>query len=208
MDKDFVQILEKVRTCLFKKGVKEFSFENLKDFGISKSEVSKYVNSEEELVEKLLEFERKSFESIFLEYNFEGQNAIDILFIVSQEINSRFERVSPSVTIELEQYFPEIYSKHMDERMSFIFDKIQINVQKGMAQGMYRDDLSEEMVGRMYLSKLEDMHNPELYPPERFKFGTIYDTMIDDFVKSIATEEGLRYYRQRKQLLGVLSFGR
>jgi len=208
MDKDFVQIIEKVRTCLFKKGVKDFSLKKLKKFGVSQTEVSKYVNSEEELVEKILEYERRSFESIFLEYNFEGQNAIDILFIVSQEINSRFERVSPSITIELEQYFPKVYRKHMDERMTFIFDKIQINIQKGMVQGMYRDDLSEEMVGRMYLSKLEDMHNPKLYPPERFKFGTIYDTMIDEFVKSIATEEGLRYYRQRKQLLGVLSFGR
>ena len=96
----------------------------------------------------------------------------------------------------------------MEQRMNFIFDKIQINVQKGIAQGMYRDDLDCKSVGLMYLSKLEDMHNPELYPPERFKFGTIYDTMIDSFVKNIATDDGLSYYRQRKQLLSVLSFGR
>lgn len=208
MDKEFVQIIEKVRGYLFKNGLSGFSFEKIKDFGVSTSDVSKFVGSVEELVEKILEYERKCFESIFLEYNFEGQNAIDILFIVSQEINSRFIHVSPSVTMELENHFPEVYQKHMNERMNFIFDKIQINIQKGIAQGMYRDDLSSEMVGRIYLSKLEDMHNPELYPPERFKFGTIYDTMIDEFVKSIATPDGLNYYRQRKQLLGVLSFGR
>ncbi|MFA9371980.1 MAG: hypothetical protein ACERIH_09740 [Labilibaculum antarcticum] len=208
MDKDFVQIIEKVRAYLFKNGLSGFSFEKVKDFGVSPSDVSKYVNSVEELVEKILEYERKSFESIFIQYNFEGQNAIDILFIVSQEMNDRFEDLTPSVTMELENYFPDVYRKHMDERMEFIFDKIKINVEKGMAQGMYRDDLSSEMVGRMYLSRLEDMHNPELYPPERFKFGTIYDTMIDEFVKSIGTEDGINYYRQRKQLLGVLSFGR
>ncbi|WP_321295898.1 hypothetical protein [Marinifilum fragile] len=208
MDKEFVQIIEKVRTFLLKNGLKDFSFEKIKDFGIAQEEISKFVNSKDELVEKILEYERKSFEAIFLEYNFEGQNAIDILFIVSQEINDKFEQVTPSITMELEQYFPEIYAKHMEARMEFIFDKIQINIQKGIAQGMYRSDLSGEMVGRMYLSRLEDMHNPELYPPERFKFGTIYDTMIDEFVRSIATDDGLRYYRQRKQLLGVLSFGR
>lgn len=208
MDKDFVQIIEKVRAYLFKNGLSGFSFDKVKDFGVSPSDVSKFVNSVEELVEKILEYERKSFESIFIQYNFEGQNAIDILFIVSQEMNDRFEDLTPSVTMELESYFPEVYRKHMDERMEFIFDKIKINIEKGMAQGMYRDDLSSEMVGRMYLSRLEDMHNPELYPPERFKFGTIYDTMIDEFVKSIGTEDGINYYRQRKQLLGVLSFGR
>lgn len=208
MDKEFIQVIEKVRTFLLKNGLKDFSFEKIKDFGVTHEDISKFVDSKEELVEKILEYERKSFEAIFLEYNFEGQNAIDILFIVSQEINDKFEHVTPSITMELEQYFPEIYAKHMEDRMEFIFDKIQINIQKGIAQGMYRSDLSDEMVGRMYLSRLEDMHNPELYPPERFKFGTIYDTMIDEFVKSIATDEGLSYYRQRKQLLGVLSFGR
>ncbi|MCY1635586.1 hypothetical protein [Marinifilum sp. D737] len=208
MDKEFVQVIEKVRTFLLKNGLKDFSFEKIKDFGVTHEDISKFVDSKEELVEKILEYERKSFEAIFLEYNFEGQNAIDILFIVSQEINDKFEHVTPSITMELEQYFPEIYAKHMEDRMEFIFDKIQINIQKGIAQGMYRSDLSDEMVGRMYLSRLEDMHNPDLYPPERFKFGTIYDTMIDEFVKSIATDEGLSYYRQRKQLLGVLSFGR
>lgn len=208
MDKDFVQIIEKVRAYLFKNGLSGFSFDKVKDFGVSPSDVSKFVNSVEELVEKILEYERKSFESIFIQYNFEGQNAIDILFIVSQEMNDNFENLTPSVTMELESHFPEVYRKHMDERMEFIFDKIKINIEKGMAQGMYRDDLSSEMVGRMYLSKLEDMHNPDLYPPERFKFGTIYDTMIDEFVKSIGTEDGINYYRQRKQLLGVLSFGR
>lgn len=208
MDKEFVQIIEKVRAYLFKNGFSGFSFDKVKDFGVSPSDVSKFVNSVEELVEKILEYERKSFESIFIQYNFEGQNAIDILFIVSQEMNDRFENLTPSVTMELESYFPEVYRKHMDARMEFIFDKIKINIEKGMAQGMYRNDLSSEMVGRMYLSRLEDMHNPELYPPERFKFGTIYDTMIDEFVKSIGTEDGINYYRQRKQLLGVLSFGR
>lgn len=208
MDKEFIQIIEKARTYLSKNGLSGFSFDKFKDFGVSPVDASNFVRSIEELVEKILEYERKSFEAIFLEYNFEGQNAIDILFIVSQEINDRFENVSPSMTMELESHFPDVYRDHMNARMEFIFDKIQINIQKGISQGMYRDDLSTEMVGRMYLSRLEDMHNPELYPPERFKFGTIYDTMIDEFVKSIATDEGLSYYRQRKQLLGVLSFGR
>jgi len=208
MDKAFVQIIEKVRKFLVQEGMGDISLDKLESVGISKEDILQYVDSKEELVEKVLEFERSSFVKIFLEYNFEGQNAIDILFIVSQEINDRFEDVSPSVTMEFEKYFPKIYMKHMEHRMAFIFDKIQINVEKGIAQGMYREDLSSEIVGRMYLSTLEDMHNPELYPPERFKFGTIYDTMIDSFVKSIATEDGLSYYRHRKQLLSVLSFGR
>ncbi len=208
MDKKFIEIIEKARGYLIRNGYRNFCMEHIKDLGITEEDVLKYVSSKEEMVEKILEYERNSFEQIFKDYNFSGQNAIDILFIVSQEINERFEDVSPSVTMELEQCFPDIYAKHLEKRMAFIYEKIKINVEKGIAQGMYRSDLGSEIVARMYLAKLEDMHNPELYPPDKFKFGTIYNTMINEFVKSIATEEGLLYFKQRKQFLGVLSFGK
>ncbi len=208
MDKEFIEIIEKARGYLLQNGYRNFCMEHINDLGITQEDVLKYVSSKEEMVEKILEYERNSFEQIFKEYDFSGRNAIDILFVVSQEINERFEDVSPSVTMDLEQCFPEIYAKHLEKRMAFIFDKIQINVTKGIDQGMYRSDLSPEIVGRMYLAKLEDMHNPELYPPEKFRFGTIFNTMINQFVKSIATEEGLSYFRQRQQFLGVLSFGK
>ena len=100
MDKAFVQIIEKVRKLLLQEGMGNISLEKLESIGIEKDEILKYVDSKEELVEKVLEFERSSFVEIFQEYNFEGQNAIDILFIVSQEINDRFENVSPSATVE------------------------------------------------------------------------------------------------------------
>lgn len=208
MDKDLVLLLEKVREFLFKYGVSSISIDKFNGLGISGQDVYKHVGSVQELVDKLLEYERLCFEEIFIVHNFDGLNAIDILLHVSQEINDRFYNISPSITLDLEKFFPEQFRKHMDARMEFIFDKIKVNIQKGIDQGVYREDLSSEMVGRMYLSKLEDIHNPELYPADRFKFGTIFDTMIDDFVKGIATHDGLHYYRQRKQLLGALSFGR
>lgn len=42
------------------------------------------------MVNTILAHERRCFEEIFNEYNFEGWNAIDILLIVSNEINNRF----------------------------------------------------------------------------------------------------------------------
>lgn len=208
MEKEFIEIIEKARGYLLKNGYKNFCMEHIEDLNITQEDVLKYVNSKEEMVEKILEYERSNFEQIFKDYNFEGQNAIDILFIVSQELNERFEDVSPSVTMDLEQCFPKVYAKHLEQRMAFVYNKIKLNVEKGISQGMYRSDLSSEIVARMYLAKLEDMHNPELYPPERFRFGTVYNTMINEFVKSIATSEGLSYFQRRRQFLGVLSFGR
>ena len=55
-------------------------------------------------------------------------------------------------------------------------------------------------------AKLNDIHNPEIYPPEEFSFSTIFNNLIDNVIKSITNEEGRAYYKQRKQLYSVLNF--
>ena len=66
MDKAFVQIIEKVRKFLVQEGMGDISLDKLESVGISKEDILQYVDSKEELVEKVLEFERSSFVKYFL----------------------------------------------------------------------------------------------------------------------------------------------
>lgn len=104
--------------------------------------------------------------------------------------------------------YRELFEQHKLERSNFIYEKIKINIEKGMQQGMYKNDVSSEMVARMYIAKLNDIHNQEIYPPEVFDFATIFNNLIDGVIKTITNEDGWQYYKQRKQLYSVLSFNR
>ena len=178
------QLAEKLRTYISKYGINDFNEEHLQKVGLTLEELKE----------------------IFNEYNFEGWNAIDIMLIVSDEINNRFFNVSPSFTIMLSKAFPDIFEEHMQMRSDFIYEKIKINIEKGMEQGMYKKDISSEMIARMYIAKLNDIHNPDIYPPEGFTFATIFNNLIDGVIKNITNEEGRRYYKQRKQLYSILNF--
>jgi hypothetical protein len=186
------------------------SEEKLRSVGTSLAEVRQYFpdGAEEDLVAAILERERVCFEEIFDEYNFDGWNAIDIMLLVGDEINKRFFYLSPSVTFKLANPYPELYRRHLSARSEFIFQKIKINIEKGMRQGMYKNDVSSEMVARMYIAKLNDMHNNEIYPPEGFEFATIFNSMIDGVIRTITNGEGWDYYKQRKQFYSVLNFNR
>lgn len=199
-------LAEKLRTYISRYGINDFDEEKLKKTGLTTAELKEAFTDRRDLVSTILEYERKCFEEIFNEYNFEGWNAIDIMLIVSDEMNKRFFNVSPSVTIALADAYPDIFEIHKDLRSEFIYEKIKVNIEKGMQQGMYKNDVSSEMVARMYIARLNDIHNPEIYPPEGFTFATIFNTMIDDVVKSITNEEGKDYYKQRKQLYSILNF--
>ncbi len=198
MDNKLRILLEKAHDISFTYGIRSMSMDDIsRKLGISKSTLYKHVKNKTDLVEKILEFEREGFKKIFLDHDFEGVNAIDILLTVSKEVSKNFKNVTPSITFELKKYYPELYQRHMDQRAEFIFQKIQINLRKGISQGMYREDLSIELAARLYISRLLDLHNEELFPPEKFSFQTLFNFMFENWVRGIAKPEGIKYFEER-----------
>jgi len=200
MDEQLKNILSQVRMLALDKGIDNISKSTIcEKLHISEEYLMTLIKDEKDLVKKVLEFERESFKTIFDEFDFEGMNAIDILIIVSKEIARRFYDVTPTISIMLKEKFPKIYQDHFQIRTDFIFKKIQINVQKGISQGIYRNDLSIELVSRLYMSRLIDLHNEQIFPSDVFSFKTLFEVMFDNFVRSVATPEGLEYFETKKQ---------
>jgi len=204
MDSTLREIIEKFRDYLHdQNGRAVISLDEISSYtGISRDVISKYVSSEAELVEKVLDFERHRFEEIFRIHDFDGVNSIDVLMIVSKEVADNFIDISPSVTFVLKKHFPEIYHQHFIQRRDFIYEKMQLNLSKGIRQAMYRNDLSVELITRLYLSRLIDLHNPDFFPAEEFSSDTIFNVMFENFIRGIATPEGLDYFENKKKSYG------
>lgn len=196
------QVLLAVRELSIKRGIRNLTFTNIcQELSITVDELKSVASNHCILVKKVLELERESFKAIFERNSFDGLNAIDILLVVSQELNERFNDISPSVTLELQSLYPEIYQDHIEKRINFIFEKIKVNIERGIAQGLYRDDLSIELLSRLFISRLIDLHNPLFFPPEQFSFHVLFEVMFENFIRGIATKEGLEYYSVRRDVL-------
>ena len=201
MNDEKLDLLQTIRDIANEKGVTEISLEKLrKKDSIPTDRLDKYYTKDTDLVRDILAEERNKFEEIFVDHDFEGYyDAIDILFTVSKEMAGKFFSLSPSVTYQWKDIYPEIYQDHIQKRIDFIYMKINVNIQKGIMSGFYRNDVSTELVARRYISRLLDLHDPDNFPPEEFSFRKLFDQMFESFVKSIATEEGLSHYEKKKK---------
>lgn len=198
MKGELVDILKEVRSVLINDGVDHLKLTSVAEkTSYSLEQLKEYFKDDVDLVTQLLEFERHGFKEIFDENDFEGVNAIDIMMIVGKELSDKYDYITPSYSSDIKKHYPEIYEKHFQSRTDFIFEKIRINLTKGISQGMYRSDLSIELISRLYISRLWDIHNEDFFPPEKFSFDTLYEFMFDNLIRSIATEEGLKYYKQK-----------
>ena len=191
------KILEGIRGAAYSQDLLCYSIAEVSaKLDIPINELKQYFASDQDLVEDVLAFERESFQDIFKIYNFEGVNAIDILLTVSREVSNRFRDISPALTFSLKSTYPKLYQFHIDARVSFIFQKIKINIMKGIGQGIYREDLSVELLARLYISRLIDLHNPDFFPPEEYSFEIVFDAMFDHFIRGIVNVKGMRYYEK------------
>jgi hypothetical protein len=191
-------LVEEVRRLLSGYKSSEFTFRNLaRDMKIPLKTLKNAFGTESRLVEEILNFEQQNLENIFSEFDFTGTNSIDDLIIVSKEINDKFENILPSITFDLRSRFPEVRQKFVEKRISFVNAKIKSNFELGMQQGMYRPDLSAELVSRIYISRLIDLHNPDFFPNETISFPVLFDVMFDTFIRGICTDEGKNYYEKK-----------
>lgn len=201
MREELTLLMGKIRDIANREGIEKITISELsKEPEIAAKLKKNRITTDKKLVEYILESERNMFEVIFKDNNFdENFEAIDILFTVSREMGSRFFSLSPSVTHEYKVLYPVIFQKHIEKRIAFIFDKISINLKKGISQGLYRSDVSIELVARLYISRLIDLHDPDNFPPEEFSFITMFMQMFESFVKNIATEKGMRHFEHKKK---------
>ncbi len=191
-------LIEDVRKLLSGYTSNKFTFKNLaKDLKLPAKKLVSAFGTESGLVEEILNYEQQNLENIFSEFDFTGTNAIDGLLVVSKEISNKFANIFPSITFDLRSRFSEVRQKFVEKRISFVNAKIKSNFEHGMHQGMYRPDLSAELVSRIYISRLIDLHNPDFFPNETISFSVLFDVMFDTFIRGIVTDEGKNYYEKK-----------
>lgn len=197
-------ILELIRLKVLDMKTVDLSFENLSQIPEMPIErLKQFVSSPEELVEKLLEHELGKFSDILIDINQDSMNAIDALLKISIKISERFFEIFPSVSPQLKMRYPIPYQTQFEKRLSFVSEKIRINLREGIEQHLYRSDLSTELIARLYISRLIDIHNGELFPPATFSFEVLFNQMFESLIRSIATAEGTSYFEQRKKFYSL-----
>lgn len=191
-------LIESLRKLLSGYNSSEFTFRNLaNELGLTAETLVNAFGTESGLVEEILNYEQQNLENIFSDFDFSETNSIDDLLIVSKEISDNSENILPSITFDLRSGFPEVRQKFVEKRIAFVNAKIKSNFEIGMQQGMYRPDLSAELVSRIYISRLIDLHNPDFFPNEAISFPLLFDVMFDTFIRGIVTDKGKKYYEKK-----------
>jgi hypothetical protein len=105
-------------------------------------------------------------------------------------IQEMFNRMNPLALFEIEKYYPLAFEKIKNHKDDFIFSMISANLEKGIAEGLYRKDVDVTILSKYRLETSLIPFNIHVFHPSKFDMLKVNLQIIEHFVYGVATLEG------------------
>ncbi len=198
MDEKLKDIVAKTCKLFQKFGIKSVSMDDIaRECGISKKTLYESVKDKRELVEYVLSFEFAKEGNAPHNVNFEGKNAIDVLFVVYQGAIHFFKDFNMSMEYDLQKYYPDLYAVTIKKRREHIYKKMLMNMTQGIKEGSFRDDFNIDIIAKLHVMKIEALLQTNIFEDTDYSIIEIFKELFSHHFMAIATEKGKKAFYKK-----------
>jgi TetR/AcrR family transcriptional regulator, cholesterol catabolism regulator len=190
------RILETASELFMTHGIKSVSMDDLaSELGISKKTIYQHVADKKDLVWCVFETGAEEKNHRIETEKKKTKNAVEELFIVNLMLNEMMQDHSPACERDLKKYYPDLYEIFYEQQKKAMYDAIKKNLQRGKKEGVYRENLNEEIIARLQVFLLEGM-NQEEPDPKELHAGGFFNVIFDYHIRAIVNKKGLVIYEK------------
>ena len=179
-------------------GIKSLTMDDIaKKLGKSKKTLYQYFNDKNDLVEQVMKSLVEREKACACRLMDERENAIDLMFALTEELSEKFNQVHPSINFDLQKYHPNAWKMFDEFSHDFIRKCAQENIEMGIDQGLFRKNVDPYVASIFYAFKVHLCTDGETFPPNKYSFHKIHLELMRYHIRGIASEKGLKYLKQK-----------
>lgn len=183
------KIISKASDMFLKLGFKSITMDDIAgEMCISKKTIYKYFCNKEILIEETTEAIHKEIHEIIDNIIIKNHNAIQENFEIRKMFKEMFKSSDNSPIYQLRKHYPEIYDKVMQREISECNNLFQQNIEKGIAQGLYRENINIQSYTKFYYSLVFSIKESTSSEQESQKIEL---EILEYHTRAMATPEGL-----------------
>ena len=189
------KVLQKAVEFFMKYGVKSVSMDDIsRGLGISKKTLYNVVDSKATLLKEALFFHLE-FEKAFVNNaRTQSTDAVEEMVTISKFIINLLRQHKPSLIFEVQKYYPEIWAQIESFNKEFIGQFVLENIQAGIAEGHYRDDLNPIIIQRLYIARMPVLVDHDIFPIDEFPRADLYEQFITHHMRGMMTSKGIKRF--------------
>ncbi|MFH0866875.1 MAG: TetR/AcrR family transcriptional regulator [Bacteroidota bacterium] len=191
-------IILKVTQLYMKYGIRSVTMDDVaRELGISKKTLYLHFRDKDELVQKVIENNLNMLHKAIDKSQNDSSNAIENLLHMSRVLTQMLKQANPSVTYDLQKYYPDIWTKIVMSRRDHIFEQIKGNMIQGIKEGLYRTGLDVDIIAHLYLFRVEMSQLFEMMEEKKFSFESIFKEIFIYHIRGIANKKGIEYLEKK-----------
>lgn len=153
------KIIKKATELFLKLGFKSVTMDDIAcEMCISKKTIYKYFCNKEILIAESTEMVHKTIHESIDTIAAKQYNAIKENFEIKKMFKEMFKSGENSPAYQLKKHYPEIYDKVMTREISECNSVFKQNIEKGIQQGLYRENLDIDIYVGFYYTLIFSIH--------------------------------------------------
>lgn len=184
-------------------GVRSVTMDDIsKALGMSKKTLYQYVSNKTELVDQTITCYLECEQDIMKALREEANDAIEEIVLISKHVNKLLQSVHPATMFDLQKYYRQQWTKIKSLENQFIYNIIKENLERGMAQGIYRQDINSDITARLYVLRADMIIDSEIFPIAQYNRPELHNEFVKYHLHAIISDEGrdlLKKYYATKQ---------
>jgi len=203
MTRERKQLIEKAAELFMRIGIRSVSMDDIaRELGVSKKTLYQTVTNKETLIQLVLEDDTCKDIALLKDSRHASADAIDEHLRNSRYFIREMRKISPTAMHDLRKYYPEIFHNQVKTHREAFHRNVAENLERGMEEGLYRDDLDAEVIANLYAGMTAMVIDKGVFPAQERSLSEILHqhTMyhFNGVVNQFGRERLEQYLRQEE----------
>jgi len=187
------EILENISEIFLRYGIRSSSMDDIARYlKMSKKTLYCMFENKNDVVDQVMQH-RKSTKDVYFD-NLDMATIEPIPYLY-QHLNNAMEKfnsqAAPNNLFDIKKYHPELYQKHFHEINPKNIRIIHAFFEKGISDGIFRKEINKELQAYLFFTQFLSLLAPETNFNSEFDMNDLITTIIENFIRSIATPKGI-----------------
>lgn len=193
------RILVKSHELFNRYGIRSVSMDDIAaQLGMSKKTLYQYYTDKDELVNAVFDIVLTDNKTHCLECSKQGENAIQEVFLSFDVVEEMLKNMNPSVLFDMQKYHPTAFKKFEEFRNGFLYRIIKANLERGIKEELYREDIDTDILSRYRLHSVLLSFDTDVFPSNKTQLFHIEQQLLELFLFGMATSKGLKLIQKYK----------
>ena len=173
-------------------GIKSVTMDDVaKELGISKKTLYQHIDNKTDLIERIIHQHIVDETGCLSDIANSAQDSIEQILLIARHVVQLLRGMRPTTMFDLKKYYHNCWRKLDAFHLDYVYNVIRTNLDLGVTQGVYRNDMNTDIVAKLYVGMTMLLPNEEIFPMRDYNRDQLFIEYINYHLRGILSERGL-----------------